>query len=200
MRRSAVVYATVAAMIELSQQRLQGMVLATVRKGWQQSHAGIRLLPGFWGLRGVDRTPLGPLVASPPLRMAVPSLGIGLPAATGLKCSTDAFGRREASAQPQRTAIDAASAPSGNSQEEKPSRAASSRHGTSAPRPSFRPHKKTRPWRTGLNFLARKMTRKNGQPQHTNRTLKVSCAAVFRKRIARPLHKEIEQNDCAIYE
>ena len=107
MRRSAIVYATVA-MVELSQQRLQGMVLATVRKSWRQSHAGIRLLPGFWGLRGVDRTPLRPLVASPPFRMTVPSLVIGSAAATGFKCSTDAFGRREANAKPQRTAIDAA--------------------------------------------------------------------------------------------
>ena len=164
MRRFAMVYATVA-MIELSQQQLHGMVLATVRKGWQQSHAGIQLLPGLWGLRGVDRTPLGPLVASPPFRMTVPSLVIGLAAPIGLKCSTDAFGRREASAEPQGTANDAASAPSANSQEERPSRAAWSRHGTSAP-PSFRPHKKTRPWRTGLDFLARKMTSKNSQPQH----------------------------------
>ena len=66
MRRFAIVYATVA-MVEPSEQQLHGMVLATVRKGWRQSHAGIQLLPGFWGLRGVDRTPLGPLVASPPL-------------------------------------------------------------------------------------------------------------------------------------
>ena len=198
MRRFAMVYATVAAMVEPSQQQLHGMVLATVRKGWQQSHAGIRLLPGFWGLRGVDRTPLRPLVASPPFRMAVSSLVIGLAAATGLKCSTDAFGRREANAEPQRTANDAASAASANSQEERPSRAAWSRHGTSAP-PSFRPHKKTRPWRTGLDFLARKITSKNSQPQHIYRILKVSCTAVFRKRFARPLHKEIEQNDCAIY-
>ena len=174
MRRFAIVYATVA-MVEPSQQQLHGMVLATVRKSWRQSHAGVQLLPGFWELRGVDRTPPRPLVASPPLRMAVSSLGIGLTAATGLKSSTDAFGRREANAEPQGTAIDAASAPSGNSQEEKPSRAASSRRGTSAPRPSFRPHKKTRPWRTGLNFLARKMTSKNSQPPHTNRTSSVSC-------------------------
>ena len=198
MRRFAIVYATVA-MVQPSQQQLHGMVLATVRKGWRQSHAGIQLLPGLWGLRGVDRTPLGPLVASPPFRMAVSSLVIGLAAPTGSKCSTDAFGRREASAEPQRTANDAASAPSGNSREERPSRAAWSRHGTSAPRPSFRPHKKTRPWRTGLDFLARKMTSKNSQPQHIYRILKVSCTAVFRKRFARPLHKEIEQNDCAIY-
>jgi hypothetical protein len=156
MRRFAIVYATVA-MVEPSQQQLHGMVLATVRKGWQQSHAGIQLLPGFWVLRGVDRAPLRPLVASPPFRMAVSSPVIGLAAATGLTCSTDAFGRRTASAEPQRTANDAASAPSGNSQEERPSRAAWSRHGTSAP-PSFRPHKKTRPWRTGLNFRLRKMT------------------------------------------
>ena len=186
-------------MVELSQQQLHGMVFATVRKGWQQSHAGVQLLPGLWGLRGVDRTPLGPLVASPSFQMAVPSLAIGLAAPTGSKSSTDAFGRREASAEPQRTASDAASAPSGNSGEERPSRAASSRHGTSTPRPSFRPHKKTRPWTSGLDFLARKMTSKDGQPQHRYRILKVSCAAVSRKRFARPLHKEIEHNDCAIY-
>jgi hypothetical protein len=153
MRRFAIVYATVA-MVEPSQQQLHGMVLATVRTSWRQSHAGVQLVPGFWGLRGVARTPLRPLVASLPLRMAVPSLGIGLPAATRLKSSTDAFGRREASAEPQRTAIGAASAPSANSQEERPSRAASSRRGTSAPRPSLGPHKKTRPWRTGLDFLS----------------------------------------------
>ena len=199
MRRSAAVYATVAAMVGLSQQHLGGMVLATVRKSWRQSHAGIQLLPGFWRLRGVDRTPLRPFVASPPFRMAVSSLVIGL-ASTGSKSSAGAFGRGEASAEPQKTAIGAASAPSANSEEEKPSRAASSRHGTSAPRPSFRPHKKTRPWRTGLDFLARKITSKNSQPQHTNRTLGVSRAAVFRKRFARPLHQEIEHNDFAIYE
>ena len=152
MRWFAIVYATVA-MVEPSQQRLHGMVLATVRKGWRQSHAGIQLCPGFWGLRGVDRTPLRPLIVSLPLRMAVPSLGIGL-ASTDLKSSTDAFGRREANAEPQRTAIGAASAPSANSQEERPSRAASSRRGASAPRPSLGPHKKTRPWRTGLDFLS----------------------------------------------
>ena len=184
MRRFAIVYATVA-MVQPSQQQLHGMVLATVRKGWRQSHAGIQLLPGLWGLRGVDRTPLGPLVASPPFRMAVPSLVIGLAAPTGSKCSTDAFGRREASAEPQRTANDAASAPSGNSEEERPSRAAWSRHGTSAP-PSFRPHKKTRPWRTGLDFLARKMTSKNSQPQHIYRILKVSCDRCFSQAFCAP--------------
>ena len=198
MRRSAMVYATVAAMIELSQQRLQGMVLATVRKGWQQSHAGIRLLPGFWGCVELIALLFGRCLPRAPFRMTVPSLVIGLAAPIGLKCSTDAFGRREANAEPQGTANDAASAASANSQEERPSRAAWSRHGTSAP-PSFRPHKKTRPWRTGLDFLARKITSKNSQPQHIYRILKVSWTAVFRKRFARPLHKEIEQNDCAIY-
>jgi hypothetical protein len=132
---SGVVYkadATIA-MVEPSEQQLHRMVLATVCKGWRQSHAGIQLLPGFWGLRGVDRTPLRPLVASPPLRMAVSSLGIGLAAATGLKSSTEAFGRREASAEPQRPAIDAASAPSANSQEERPSRAVTARRICPAP-------------------------------------------------------------------
>ena len=143
MRRFAIVYATVA-MVEPSQQQLHRMVLARVCKGWRQSHAGIQLLPGFLGLRGVDRTPPRPLVASPPFRMAVPSLVIGLAAPTGLKSSTEAFGRREANAEPQRTAIGAAFAPSANSEEERPSRAASSRHGTSGPRPSLGPHKKPR--------------------------------------------------------
>jgi hypothetical protein len=204
MRRFAIVYATVA-MVEPSQQQLTGMVVATVRRGWQQSHAGIQLLPGFWGVRGCDRTPLWPFVASPAFGMAVSSLEIGLAAPTGSKSSTDAFSRREARAEPERTAkapgadSDAALAPPGNSQEERPFRAASSRHGTSLPRPSPGSHKKTRPWRAGLNFRLRKKTSKNSQSQHTNRILRVSCAAVFRKRFARPLHKEIEHNDFAIY-
>jgi len=128
MRRFAIVYATVA-MVQPSQQQLHGMVLATVRKGWRQSHAGIQLLPGLWGLRGVDRTPLGPLVASPPLRMAGSSLVIGLAASAGSISSTDAIGRREASAEPERTAKapgpdnDAALAPSKISGEERPLRA-----------------------------------------------------------------------------
>ena len=53
-------------MVELSQQQLHGMVFATVRKGWQQSHAGVQLLPGLCGVCvELIALPLQPLVARP---------------------------------------------------------------------------------------------------------------------------------------
>jgi hypothetical protein len=54
-------------MVEPSQQQLTGMVVATARKGWKQSHAGIQLLPSFRGGAGGDRSLLWPFVASPTL-------------------------------------------------------------------------------------------------------------------------------------